>query len=326
MSQQRPCLPVSSRYHRKRKNDEDDNAEAAAAAAVECNDFENVEEMDADTYLRRVVEQASRLPDIMVAPVSASLSACFVNPTNQQPSGTNLFTTGSAASAQYLTSNRTAIHPPPTQFHAPTKEWVDQTLLNFSALRNYLESCKVQGVGSVRAVPLPPMKDRYAWREFCLGRNAANGNPGGYYHDESDEERGSEPNGTAEPWREELPEKGYLPTVSLLLQMDQVMIRRVFGHLAEYDCGTTAVVGAAWMYALLARLEKPIHRDDAVRIYSALKRYTELRRAQPASVEGTHCTATKTNIATLNVLIAVIGIYFEQGGGYANLMVEAPLG
>ena len=66
------------------------------------------------------------------------------------------------------------------------------------------------------------------------------------------------------------------------------------------------------MYALLSRLEKPIHRDDAAMLFSLLKVLTKTRaRTKPNE---------KENLAKLNVLILLIGVYFEQGGGVAGVM------
>jgi len=94
------------------------------------------------------------------------------------------------------------------------------------------------------------------------------------------------------------------------------MVRRILGHLTYY-CETSNASRllprhAFWLYALMARLERPIHRDDAVSLYSLLKSLTSKR----ANIAATN----RNEIATFNVLIAVVGIYFEQGGGYANVM------
>jgi gem associated protein 2 len=166
-----------------------------------------------------------------------------------------------------------------------------------------------------------------AWHTFCVGHDDALGNPGGYFQDSDNDETEKEVD--VFPWKENLPATGYTPTVSLLLQMDQVMIRRVLQHLTH--CATNEgfpIAGqrAAWLYALLARLERPIHRDDAVTLYSLLKKMTALREQIPFQDERDDQQQTnvqspdRKSLATLNVLIAIVGMYFEQGGGYANVM------
>jgi len=67
-----------------------------------------------------------------------------------------------------------------------------------------------------------------------------------------------------------------------------------------------------WLYALLARLEKPIHRDDAAILFGLLKVLTLFRSKLKATDRNT--------LARLNTLIILIGIFFEQGGGVSRLM------
>jgi hypothetical protein len=172
-------------------------------------------------------------------------------------------------------------------------------------------------------------------------------------------------------WETNLPTTGHPPTVSLLLQMDQVMVRRVLEHFTNYiaqmiimmmdTSGTTTTMTTTtttsssdtvqlnvlrqkihstylypWIYSLLARLQTPLHRDDAVTMYNLLKHLTVVRSrmvarddAPPpttgaATVDSMHhlqgVGSDRTYLATLNVLIVIVGIYFEQGGNYANIM------
>ena len=144
---------------------------------------------------------------------------------------------------------------------------------------------------------------------------------------------------------------GFTPSTSLLLQMDQVMVRRVLGHMTRYidrvSDDNRQNSSYIWIYALLARLEKPIHRDDAVTLFTLLKRLTLLRHqiaestllADPVDSKLGNMRTLSTSdskrapaddkvdsdnnrqyLATLNTLIAIIGLYFEQGGNYAQIM------
>ena len=121
-----------------------------------------------------------------------------------------------------------------------------------------------------------------------------------------------------EPWQENLPENGVYPSTTMMLQLDQVMIRKVIAHLAHYvqdgwyPCSMHRTL---WLYALLARLEKPIHRNDAAVLYGLLKALTRARATLPSLVQD-----DREGLARLNVLITIVGIYFEQGGGYAGVM------
>jgi survival of motor neuron protein-interacting protein 1 len=204
-----------------------------------------------------------------------------------------------------------------------------------------------------RKQPVPPMKDRPGWHIFCVGQKEARGNLGGYFAEDEDSEEEKEEeledsndgqmeesenlyveeneqsthnaeekeNGTAEPnkqstesdWQKELPEDGMFPSVSLVLQLDQVMLRRVISHLSYYvqegwyPCSPQRT---RWLYSLLARMEKPIHRNDAAVLYSLLKALTRARATLPKLIE-----TDREGLARLNTLIAIVGVYFEQGGG-----------
>jgi survival of motor neuron protein-interacting protein 1 len=99
------------------------------------------------------------------------------------------------------------------------------------------------------------------------------------------------------------------PGGQLVCQIDQVLIRRVLSHLSYYICeGWSPLTPqwSSWIYALLARLEKPIHRDDAATLFGLLKVLTLARSKLKAD--------DRNNLARLNTLIVLIGIYFEQGG------------
>ena len=299
MSQQ-PCLPVPLR--RKRQ----DGSEVY---------FSDIESMDANEYIAAVVQQASSLPDVFVADNTTNASTTRER---QEDRKHHVPIDGSAASLNYLVSERTAIVPPPTKQHAPpSREWVDATLANFSELRAYLDKCHKEGVGGkgTERSPVPALRDRSGWHVFCVGLDEARGNVGSYFDEEQDSsDVGNDDEITQ--WRQDLPPIGYSPSVRLLLQMDQVMVRRVLSHLVHYvrDGWSLSKQRSAWLYALLARLDRPIHRDDAATLYGLLKELT---------VSRAHLVISQSNskrVAQLNTLITIVGLYFEQGAGYNNVM------
>lgn len=302
---QQPCLPVP----RRRKREDDANGETLV-------NFDNIEAMDAMEYMAAVVQQANSMPDVFISNISAPAPS-----TRHQY---HIPIDGSAASMHYLVSNRTSVWPPPTQRHGPPSQmWVEGTLANFSELRGYLEKCDCEGVGGKETdrMPFPPMKDGAGWHEFCVGANESSGNAGSYFDDsdgdgDGDEEiDGEEGEAEAPAWKKSIPLNGHEPTVRLVLQMDQVMTRRVLAHLTgfiEVGWSPCSKQRTAWIYALLARLERPLHRDDVAMLFSLLKQLTKAR--VNAHVDG------QEDLAKLNTLIAIVGLYFEQGGGYANIM------
>ena len=126
------------------------------------------------------------------------------------------------------------------------------------------------------------------------------------------------------------PTQPHLPTIPLLLQFDQVLTRSVFHHHVHYFCEyklPLTRIRASWMYAILARLEKPLHREECAAVRSVLRECCERRwnLVLPSSNDNVEDEATMFNKCTedndneawvqltlLNTLIAITGIYFEQ--------------
>jgi survival of motor neuron protein-interacting protein 1 len=321
----------------------------------ELTSFDSVQQMNATEYLAQVSKEAKSLPNVFASSTVPARKKRCIDSSNLGRSNNNnsnhdknddvvqnrnvtkriIPIDGSAACMLYLTSKKASITPPPTLLHLPTlssEEWVGGTIANFERLRSYLDKCKAQGVGGKESnrVSLPLMKDRPSWHIFCVGIDEANGNVSAYYggteeddingsiidNDDDDDEKEDE---TAR-WQLNLPPNGYQPSVKLLLQMDQVMVRRVLSHLSYYiHLGWSVHTNRRleWMYGLLAALEKPLHRDDAATLFSLLKDLTSIR----ATID---CVQDRKGLARLNVLIALIGVFFEQGGGLTGVMTFTP--
>jgi gem associated protein 2 len=304
-----PCLPVPRR--RKRNAEEEQNEIS----------FENIHLMDAMEYISAVMQEASTMPEYLIAP-AANTQMATASSSSSPPAlhRDHVPIEGSAASLIYLTSGRTAIISPPTERHIPIqcRRWVDFTLDEFSKLRMYLDTCFHEGVGGklTDRMQLPAMKDRAGWHVFCLGQDEASGNEGSYFDDDvmQDDDKSLQDENDETAWNSLVPPTGHEPTADLLLQFDQVLIRRVLSHLSYYvqQGWPLSMKRSAWLYALCARLERPIHRDDAATLFSLLKHITYLR-SKVTSLED------RTELARYNLMICVIGIYFEQGGGFHNL-------
>ena len=212
------------------------------------------------------------------------------------------------------------------------EEWTSGVLADFSSLRSYINQCRGSGLGGKdgKRAPVPASKDRVGWHTFCLGRDEASGNVGGYFQDDDyedddteDDDMSTAPKPLPPPNDDEwdastVPPDGHPPSTTLLCRFDQIIIRRVLSHHAHYlaeGWDFTSKRGR-WAYALLARLEKPLHADEAGVLRGLLRSLCRWRagRSVPDGGEGGRV------LATANVLIVVIGVYFEQGGGADRLM------
>ena len=315
------------------------------------------EGLSATQYLALVSQEAKAMPNVFVESSSSTeiskgddeqqaVSASSSHRATKRKRSMVVPIDGSAASLSYLLSGRASLTPAPSPRHLPNniQDWTNAVISNFEQLRDYLEKCRTLGVGGrqSRRMPLPPMKDRASWRIFCVGddhetctgdkedgppsRDDDNNNNNNSQQQSSRNAEGtkkpSSPSGSATAaWRANLPEQGYTPTTQLLCQMDQVMVRHVLSHLTHFVhvgevCNSKQL--SKWIYALLARLEKPIHRHDAAVLFSLLK---DLCRAR-SKVNCDHATADE-ELPTLNTLIVLIGMYFEQGGGVNGVMRSA---
>ena len=163
--------------------------------------------------------------------------------------------------------------------------WARSVLADFSDLRLALEAHAAAGVGSKNGsrMPVPRLKDSRGWHRFCFGDTES-------CPDSSDDED------TVEV---ETPQ-GTLPSVRLLLQFDFVMTQRLVAmHVRWLDSCALSHNRALWLYALLARLHKPLHRDTCAVLRQLVKRLLVLRDATEEP-------------AALNALLVLAGRYFDQ--------------
>ena len=164
-------------------------------------------------------------------------------------------------------------------------EWARSVIADFSDLRLTLEAHAAQGVGgkSGPRMPVPRLKDSRGWHRFCFGTTEACPDS----EDDEESETVETPQGT-------------LPSVRLLLQFDFVMTQRLVAmHARWLDSCALSHNRALWLYALLARLHKPLHRDTCAVLRQLVKRLLVLRDATEEP-------------AALNALLVLAGRYFDQ--------------
>jgi len=348
--------------------------------------------MDPMTYLALVNAEATNLPDIFIASSSSSDNvrneSSLEEEKQEQENGKKTTKKsfipaaidGSAAASQYLFSKHSLLLSPPSEKYLPRmknvkngvggmnrKEWIENTLANFSTLRIYLDQCRSSGLGSSQErIPVPFGKDSTNWHIFCLGKDEVLGNnnkDGFYFHDsddddvddvddenddngDDDDDNGSNScnykgnnttnNNNPQQWNvSTTPKSGNPPTARLLCQFDQIITRLLLTHFNHYlscDLWDMTCQRGAWIYAILARLEKPIHRDQACDLRDLLKELCRLRYAfydgdsgdSGDSGGGDSCyNKDKLKVlATLNVLIVIVAYYFEQGGGSSDFIMK----
>lgn len=154
--------------------------------------------------------------------------------------------------------------------------------------------------------------------------------------DEEEEESKEEDDAVAQSYPEWQGARGLTPTVPLILQLDQVLTQRLLIFLIHYleDNTYLSSACAAWIYALLARVEKPLHRDT-VAVLRQLYRKVSLLRFQYASNlkdgmgNDSHSHSAgedREYVARLNLLAVLTGYYFGQGEAYEHLQCNGEEG
>jgi hypothetical protein len=114
------------------------------------------------------------------------------------------------------------------------------------------------------------------------------------------------------------------PSVSLLLQFDQVMCQRLLSyHIMWLDTFPITQNRAQWLFALLSYISKPLHRDmesDIRHLYRVTSKQlaTLLDRRQLVSEldAASFYESIKDELILLNYLILVTGSYFGQSEFY----------
>lgn len=102
---------------------------------------------------------------------------------------------------------------------------------------------------------------------------------------------------------------GTPPHLRLLLQFDQVLTRRLLEYHTDWleDESALSRARGVWVYALLARLDKPVHAGVAATIRQLLRRCWLLRSELPCADAD-----ASQELKSLNVLICITGDFFGQ--------------
>eukprot|EP01039_Chlorochromonas_danica_P003369 gene3369-3694_t len=207
----------------------------------------------------------------------------------------NIFRAEARIAAQERISHVSVVEdiPPCPAPLQPDPSWEREVVAAFSDLRAHLEEVSSRGVERLIAVPV--MKDCLGWLRFCLGEDE-----------------------TISQYKAEV--TGHSPSLQLILQLDQVLAQRVLLYLIDYLPTSSAKLSdlcGQWLYALLSRLEKPLHRD-VVAALRTLYRWLCTRRLALHTATETAALADGEEVARLNLLAVLVGYYFGQGEQYRD--------
>lgn len=260
----------------------------------------NIPPADVDEYLWRVRLEAERLPAVAVA---------------------------AGVDARRFDALQTPNMPRLEPFAAadrklrPSRRWKDALLADFAELRQLVARWEALGPPETETEPgggdprrvgrtdVPRMSDERGWETFFFGKASVSSDYNGGNEGDCD---GGVSTGTP-------------PQLRLLLQFDQVLTRRLLEYHTTWVEGLECVsrARAVWIYALLARLDKPVHATVAATIRQLLRRCWQLRSelgGPKSGSEGADAAAgsaeddedEELRLKSLNVLITIAGDFFGQ--------------
>ncbi|KAL2711545.1 gem-associated protein 2 [Vespula squamosa] len=208
-------------------------------------------------YIKRVVMEAQQCADVVVADINIK---CLKKPT---------------IDVEHLAG---CVEAPPCL--APTTEWQECRLVNFTDLKLYViqiqdkirtSKCKWKS----QETQLPNIDDQRGWITYCS-------------------EECSNENET------------HSPTLTTLLRMKQPLIEQVLEYLVEYvqTQGKIEYKIGQWLYALLVVLDLPLNPDTCSCLRS-LARACSVIRANSKKLE-------EHEIGALNLFICLVARYYRQ--------------
>jgi hypothetical protein len=193
----------------------------------------------------------------------------------------------------------------------PDAAWQRRCAACFSECRQYMRRAQSKfpdRAAAARAADLPPLNDGYAWEKLCFGKSRG---------------KGGATRGKAHP-----------PLLSIVLSLGQPELLRLLNRHIKWLCanalpndrggaedstatpastpasalagGSLSRARAVWLYALMAGLEKPLHRNTAAMLRQLGRHCASLRATSIVS-------AKDPRLASLNVLLTLIEFAFGQG-------------
>ncbi|XP_020900857.1 gem-associated protein 2 [Exaiptasia diaphana] len=224
-------------------------------------------------YLRRVQQEATECPDVVVADIR-----------NKKHSKQTVD----------IKTNNLPVPPGAT----PSYKWQMQQTADFADIRQKIArfQAKNKKTSNQCDVTLPNKNDEQQWRLFCLGRSYG-------CERNSTEIDSSESNSTIMDSQD-----GALPLSSILFRMNQVTVQQVLEyHVNWLEQETYSHVQGRWLYSLLACLEKPL-LPETVSLLRTLARHC----AQHRMKEVEKNSDDDELVVSLNLIITLVTRYFGQ--------------
>jgi len=256
-------------------------------------DWSLAEPDTAEEYLRRVRYETARCPKVVRVEYDEESSP---DPTTTSAAAAG----GSGISSHSSSRGRRAVLPEVEciaegpDWAKPNKDWVVQFVGDFQQLRR--EVMERYETGEYAADVVPHMNDVQAWDRLCFGAAA-----------EHEAHASGVAAAAANGAGAELTcmNDGIFAN---LMALDQVSVSDLLQHhitqLLEVHPQSLPLIRAQWLFALAARLEKPLHPDLSAGFRALLRHCSKLRSGLQRQEDPL--------LPQLNVLIVVAGAYFGQ--------------
>ncbi|XP_046384680.1 gem-associated protein 2 [Ischnura elegans] len=214
-------------------------------------------------YIQRVVWEAARCEEVAVAAVKKPL-------TTKQT---------------FLVNNLPGCVAAPVEY-APTKEWQQLQVSNFSSLRQRLARCRKNHLKHPPPVKLPPDDNYQAWYKMCFGRSIEDG---------EEEDTGKDEKSKV------------LPLLSIVTAIPHPVVEKMLEYEVEWLSGSESSLShdqGCWLYALLAALELPLTPDTCSLLRNLARSCSQIR----AKLDK----PDHPDVAALNLFICLVAKYFRQ--------------
>ncbi|KAI9098820.1 survival motor neuron interacting protein 1-domain-containing protein [Phlyctochytrium arcticum] len=217
--------------------------------------------------------------------------------------------------------------------YTPSREWAEQFLSKFEALKSDLAVRREQYLAQPDAhqIQRPLMYHARQWKQFCYGTAAASEaqspegmdtkvQSGKRKPDDMEEagdlesKRGkmqsSEPSSSVYPSEQgnvDGHDEGREPSPDLICQLEQgETISLLNYHIQWLGNDSITEVQGQWVFALLVRLDKLLHADEVALIRDLARKCRSIRNHMVASDAG------DPRLASLNMIITIIAYSFGQ--------------